>query len=246
MVSLLKPVRPWLEGKLMRKINSPKLMLAALCALAAPAAAQAQSSERLLDSLIRGMQICSEINDSANRLACYDEVSRTASGQPHPGNATPIAPAPGYVPSAPAQGDPYQSQGTYPPPVDAADRAFDPSAQRTSTVPPEMVADVISERRSGPGPIPRGNVSLLSLGTPALNYNEANYRWMITAPVTNNTNRIIDASITCTLTNNGRTVTDINWFPNGIRPGETVIADILGPPTSVFSNGVTCRVNSPI
>ena len=157
----------------MRKINSPMLMLAALCALAAHAPAQAQSGDRLLDSLIRGMQICSEINDSANRLACYDEVSRTASGQPRAQNATPVAPAPGYVPSVPPQGSAgYQAQsapGAYPPPPDAADRAFDPSSQRTSTVPPEMVADVISERRSGPGPIPRGNVSLLSLGTPALN-----------------------------------------------------------------------------
>lgn len=241
----------------MRNIPGFLPLLAAVGASFATGGALAQSgSDRLLDSLVRGMQICSEINDSANRLACYDDVYRTASGQPRPQSATPVAPALGYVPSVPAQPAPgypsYPSQ-SYPsqaapdqPPVDAADRAFDPSSQRTSTVPPEMVADVISERRSGPGPIPRGNVSLLSLGTPSLTYNEANYRWLVTAPVTNNTNRLIDASITCTLTNNDRKVTDINWFPNGIRPGETVTADILGPPTSAFANGVTCRVNSPI
>lgn len=214
------------------------------CALAAvaamPAAAQS-NSERLLDSLVRGMQICSEINDSASRLACYDEVNRTATGRAPAPTAQPVAPSPGYVPSPAAGSAPAYPSSTYDP-----DRAFDPNAQRNATVPPEMVAEIVRERRSGPGPIPRGNVPLVTLGPPSLNYNDGNYRWLVTASLTNNTNRLIDASVTCTLNNNDRLVTNLNWFPNGLRPGETITVDMLGPSTQAYANAVICRVNGPI
>ncbi len=211
----------------------------ALALAAVPAAAQT-NSERLLDSLIRGMQICSEINDSASRLSCYDEVNRTATGSAPPPSARPIAPGPGYVPS-PAAGTPG-----YVPPAYDADRAFDPSAQRSATVPPEMLAEIVSERRTGPGPIPRGNLPLVSLGPPSLNYSDGNYRWLVTASLTNNTNRVLDASVTCALNNNERLVTNLNWFPNALRPGETITVDMLGPPTQAYANAVVCRVNGPI
>lgn len=221
----------------MKNVSSVFLGLGAALALTAPAAAQS-NSERLLDSLIRGMQICSEINDSASRLSCYDDVNRTTTGRapmPAPGPR----PDPGYVPS-PATGVPNA------PPAYDADRAFDPNAQRNPTVPPEMLAEIVSERRTGPGPIPRGNVPLVRLGPTSLNYNDGNYRWLVTASLTNNTNRLIDASVTCTLNNNDRRVTALNWFPNGIRPGETVSVDMLGPSTQAYANSVICRVNSPI
>jgi hypothetical protein len=209
---------------------------------------QAQSnSERLLDSLVRGMQICSEINDSASRLGCYDEVNRTATGRaPAPARGAPPGPgpSPGYAPSPSVIGP-----GPTPPyvgPSYDADRAFDPNAQRTATVPPEMLAEIVNERRSGPGPIPRGNPPMVTLGPPALNYNEGNYRWLVLASLTNNTSRTIDASVTCALSNNDRRVTDLNWFPSGVRPGETVTVEMLGPSTQAYANAVLCRVNSPI
>jgi len=211
--------------------------------LASANAAHAQgNSERLLDSLIRGMQICSEINDSASRLSCYDEVNRTATGRAPAQAAPSIAPSPGYVPS-PSAAYPSQSPSgsTYDP-----DAAFNPSAQRNATVPPEMLAEIVSERRTGPGPIPRGNPPLVTLGPPSLNYNDGNYRWLVTASLTNNTNRVLDASVTCALNNNDRRVTDLNWFPGGLRPGETVTVDMLGPPTQAYANSVLCRVNYPI
>ncbi|MDF3075828.1 MAG: hypothetical protein K0S54_3495 [Alphaproteobacteria bacterium] len=215
----------------------------------AAGSAQAQSnSGRLLDSLVRGMQICSEINDSASRLGCYDEVNRTATGRA-PASAPSPRPAPGYVPSPSAVGPgPAVGPGTppYAAPSYDADRAFDPNAQRSATVPPEMLAEIVNERRTGPGPIPRGNPPLVTLGPPALNYNEGNYRWLIMASVTNNTSRTLDASITCALSNNDRRVTDLNWFPSGVRPGETVTVEMLGPSTQAYANAVLCRVNSPI
>jgi hypothetical protein len=220
---------------------------AAALMLAAGSAQAQSSSERLLDSLVRGMQICSEINDSASRLGCYDEVNRTATGRaPAPGRAVPPGPGPnpGYVPSPSVVGP-----GPTPPyvgPSYDADRAFDPNAQRTATVPPEMLAEIVNERRSGPGPIPRGNPPMVSLGPPALNYNDGNYRWLVLASLTNNTSRTIDASVTCTLSNNDRRVTDLNWFPSGVRPGETVTVEMLGPSTQAYTNAVLCRVNSPI
>lgn len=225
----------------MLKISAIRFSLGfALAAFGATAASAQSNSERLLDSLIRGMQICSEINDSASRLACYDDVNRTTTGR---APAQPVAPSPGYVPSPAAGVQPSQpySGSTYDP-----DRAFDPNAQRSSTVPPEMLAEIVSERRTGPGPIPRGNVPLVSLGPPSLNYNEGNYRWLITASLTNNTGRLIDGSVTCALNNNERLVTNLNWFPNGLRPGETVTVDMLGPSTQAYANNITCRVNSPI
>ncbi len=225
----------------MRKISAIRFSLGvALAAVGATTVSAQSNSERLLDSLIRGMQICSEINDSASRLSCYDDVNRTTTGR---APAQPIAPSPGYVPSPAAGAPPSQAYpgNTYDP-----DRAFDPNSQRTSTVPPEMLAEIVSERRTGPGRIPRGNVPLVSLGPPSLNYNEGNYRWLITASLTNNTGRLIDASVTCALNNNDRLVTNLNWFPNGLRPGETVTVDMLGPSTQAYANNITCRVNSPI
>jgi hypothetical protein len=210
----------------------------------ASGAAQAQSnSDRLLDSLIRGMQICSEINDSASRLGCYDDVNRTATGRGPAPAARNVPPSPGYVPSpstiGPGPTPPYTG------PSSDADRAFDPSSQRSATVPPEMLAEIVNERRSGPGPIPRGNPPLVTLGSPSLNYNDGNYRWLVAASLTNNTNRIIDASVTCALNNNDRRVTDLNWFPAGLRPGETVTVEMLGPSTQAYANSVICRVNYP-
>ncbi|MGE0152094.1 MAG: hypothetical protein AB7R90_05710 [Reyranellaceae bacterium] len=216
-------------------------------ALGGAGTAQAQAgSERLLDSLIRGMQICSEINDSASRLSCYDEVSRTATGRAPAASAPAVrpgpGPGPGYVPSPSVVGSPsIAPSGAYDP-----DAAFDPNAQRSVTVPPEMAGEVIGERRTGPGPVPRGNPPLVTLGTPALNYNEGTYRWQVTASLTNNTNRVLDAGITCALKNNERSVTDLNWFPAGLRPGETVTVDMLGPSTQAYVNNVLCRVNYPI
>jgi hypothetical protein len=41
-------------------------------------------------------------------------------------------------------------------------------------------------------------------------------------------------------------VTDLNWFPSAVRPGETVTVEMLGPSTQAYANAVLCRVNSPI
>jgi hypothetical protein len=229
----------------MRKLSIPTLgaAIGALAALAQPALAQ--SNSQLLDSLIRGMQICAEINDSQSRLGCYDDVNRTATGRA-PAPSTPsVPPSPGYVPSPSVIGPgPAVAPGSQPYPSNTydPDRAFDPNSQRTATVPPEMVAEIVSERRSGPGPIPRGNPPLVTLGPPSLNYSGDNYRWLVTASLTNNSSRVLDASVTCALNNSDRLVTNLNWFPAGLRPGETVTVDMLGPSTQAYVNNVLCRV----
>src|SRR5215468_10042588 len=84
-------------------------------ALAAASHAQqrGQSRDDLLDALTRHIQICGEISDTQQRLACYDRlqtqvggVSAPAPAQPTPTplqaapTPTPLQPAPAPLPSS--------------------------------------------------------------------------------------------------------------------------------------------------
>lgn len=91
--------------------------------------AQAQqrqpSREDLLDQLTRHIQICSEITDTQQRLACYDKVQNNVGGapapvrQPVPLANNPPAPAPpaSPPPSGSGGGSSYSATPLTPPPL---------------------------------------------------------------------------------------------------------------------------------
>jgi len=71
--------------------------------LAGPAAAQQrQSRDDLLDALTRHIQICSEISDTQQRLACYDRLQTQIGGVSPPAQPTPTPLQAATVPPPPA------------------------------------------------------------------------------------------------------------------------------------------------
>jgi hypothetical protein len=96
---------------------------ALLTVLALAGAAQAQprkaSREDLLDALTTHIQICAEINDSHDRLACYDKLqTKVGDVQPAAPVPTPLRPAPPPQQAAgPAPGGGYQGTPLAPPPL---------------------------------------------------------------------------------------------------------------------------------
>ena len=103
---------------------------------AAASAAQAQPhkspNQDLLDQLTRHIQLCSEITDTQQRLACYDKVQNDVGGMPTPAqqpapqatnrpSPTPLPPQPAPSrtppPSSPSSNDSYSSTPLTPPPL---------------------------------------------------------------------------------------------------------------------------------
>lgn len=86
------------------------------------------SREDLLDQLTRHVQLCAEITDTQQRLACYDKVQNDVGGAPAPqpvpqvGNRLPPAPAQSPPPSAsPPGGGSYSATPLTPPPLTTPD-----------------------------------------------------------------------------------------------------------------------------
>jgi hypothetical protein len=125
------------------------------------------SREDLLDQLTRHVQICSEITDTQQRLACFDKMQNDVDGAPAPTRRepTPLAtnrrppPAPASPPP-PSGGSAYSSTPLSPPPLTTPgggvatlgphgqpgnvapppgsdDRAFNPHASGTGYGPPD-------------------------------------------------------------------------------------------------------------
>jgi hypothetical protein len=235
-----------------------------------PGSAQPRSGSRedVLDNMVRRMQICGETGEANRRLQCYDEISRslgsnppaggsrdTLTNNPPPANIGPGPGAPSYItPSSPGPGGPPNT-ALAPPPfrdeVPDRDRAFnprDPNDRRGGTgVDPYPPPPLPQIRRTGPGPLPAGyaRLPIVTLETSQFGYNEQRY-WQVSIDIANNIPRLIDAEVQCTFTNGGRQVREGYFTINALQPGEHVMTEVLGPPTTTFVDGVTCQVLNPL
>jgi hypothetical protein len=230
-------------------------LAAAVAVTTSLASAQPRSNSRetVLDDLVRRLQICGETGDATRRLQCYDQIGRSMGNNPPPGtpNVGPRADLPNNAPmigappgTAPGGGDSSFN------PVPYADRAYnpnDPNDQRGVGADPYPPPPRPQVRRTGPGPLPgrSGALPIVSLQTSQFGYNEQRY-WQVTVDVANNVGRVIDSEIQCTFTNGGRPVKDGYFLATAIAPGEHVTTEVLGPPTTTYVDGVTCRVLNPV
>ena len=188
----------------------------ALVTVASAADAQ-QSRDDLLDAMTRHVQICAEISDSAQRLACYDKVQNKV------GDVQ--APAPARTPTP---------LGTMP---------SQPSLPPANPPPPAALPPL---RRTGPRPVPNYNQSmpLVSLAASNLTYGESRY-WQVTVTVTSNTTRSLDTQVRCSFLNAGNSVGEASLGPVLMAAGEQITTELIGPPTTAFVDSTNCRVVSP-
>jgi len=250
------------------------LLGVALTGAATVASAQNRpgSREDLLDALTRHIQICTEMTDSQQRLACYDklqtQVGDTQAPAPQP---TPLAqnrqmpppPPPGPPPSTQASGDNYAGQplaplplnvpgggpatlgsGPSPQPLDN-DRAFDP---RTATYhPPDVVTPKPQPNlmRTGPRPLPTFSQPMPLVTLRASNLTGASGYWRVSVAIVSNTPNEVTAQVQCSFLNGGRSVGDAYLGPVGLAPGEQISSDLVGPPTTAYVDSTNCRMLSP-
>jgi len=231
----------------------------AMTASLAVAQPRPNSRESVLDDLVRRLQICGETPDATRRLQCYDQIGRSMGNNPPPGtpNAGPRADAPNLPNNPPLIGAPPGVQpGTGPGsgdgsfnPTPYADRAYnpnDPNDQRGAGADPYPPPQQPQVRRTGPQPLSArpGVLPVVGLTTSQFGYNDQRY-WQITIDVVNNIGRLIDSEIQCTFTNAGRPAKESYFVATAVQPGEHVTTEVLGPPTTTYVDGVTCRVLSP-
>ncbi len=237
----------------------------AIAAGAAQAQTRRPSREDLLDALTTRIQICTEINDSRDRLACYDKIQTQVvdttpptSSAPSP---TPLRPAGPQQATGPASGGAYQATPLEPPPLTVPgggaatlgapadpNAAFDPRSATSGYRPPEgaMPKPQPLVRRTGPRPIPNfaSPQSLVTLAANNLTYGEARY-WQVSIAITSNTPRTLTTQIQCTFLNAGQPVGDAYFGPTDIAAGEQISTELIGPPTTVFVDSTNCKVLSP-
>ena len=228
----------------------------------AAGAVQAQprkpSREDLLDALTTRIQICAEISDSSNRLACFDKMQTQVvdpqAGAPAPTplrpgtpsqQGTALAPPPLSVPGG---GNATLGGGTLGPAAADPDAAYDPRAANSGYRPPEgtMPKPQPPVRRTGPRAVPNFSSPqpLVNLAAANLTYGEARY-WQVTITITSNTPRTLTTQIQCTFLNAGKPVGDAYFGPTDIAAGEQISTELIGPPTTVFVDSTNCRVLSP-
>jgi hypothetical protein len=172
-----------------------------------------------------------------------------AGGPPMTGQ--PIAPPPLNVPGGGtatlgAGGGQVQSGGLPPaPPIGNPDAAYDPGRATSAYQPPDglMPKPQPTVRRTGPRPVPSFNQPMpnFSLQASDLTYNRARY-WQVTVALTSNVNRTLEAQIQCSFLNAGRSVGEAYFGPTAVAPGEQVVTDLIGPPTTAYVDSTTCRL----
>ena len=137
----------------------------------------------------------------------------------------------GGLPPAPSMGDP--------------DAAYDPRRATSAYQPPEgvMPKPQPTVRRTGPRPLPTFSqpMPLFTLQASDLTYNRARY-WQVTVTLTSNTSRTLDAQVQCAFLNAGRSVGDAYFGPTAVAPGEQIVTDLIGPPTTAYVDSTTCRL----
>jgi hypothetical protein len=137
--------------------------------------------------------------------------------------------------------------GARPPTVDP-DAAFDPRSATSAYRPPEGLPPKPQPpvRRSGPRAIPNFTTPqpLVTLAANNLTYGDTRY-WQVTISITSNTPRTLDTQVRCTFLNAGRPISEANFGPTSIAPGEQITTELIGPPTTAYIDSTNCRVLSP-
>jgi hypothetical protein len=146
-------------------------------------------------------------------------------------------------------GGQIQSGGLPPtPPSSDPDAAYDPRRATSAYQPPEglMPRPQPIVQRSGPRPLPNftQTMPLFTLQASNLTYNSARY-WQVRMTLTSNTPRTVDAQVQCSFLNAGRSVGDAYFGPTAVAPGEQIITDLIGPPTTAYVDSTTCKVLQP-
>jgi hypothetical protein len=250
------------------------LLGVALAGAATAASAQNRpgSREDLLDALTRHIQICSEMSDTQQRLACYDklqtQVGDTQAPAPQPTplaqNRQPPPPPLGPPPSVQPSGSAYAGQPLAPlplnvpgggnatlgngpgqPPPPDSDRAFDP---RTATYhPPEVVTSKPQPNlmRTGPRPLPNFSQPMPLVTLRASNLTGASGYWQVSVVIISNTPNQVSAQVQCSFLNGGRSAGDAYLGPVGLAPGEQISTELVGPPTTAYVDSTNCRMLSP-
>jgi len=163
----------------------------------------------------------------------------------------PIAPPPLNVPGGGTAtlgggGGQVQSGGLPPaPPISDPDAAYDPRRATSAYQPPDglMPKPQPTVRRTGPRPVPNFSQPMpnFTLQASDLTYNRARY-WQVTLALTSNVNRTLDAQVQCSFLNAGRSVGDAYFGPTAVAPGEQIVTDLIGPPTTAYVDSTTCRL----
>lgn len=220
-------------------------------ALAQPPVQQAQATatrDDVLDSLVRRMALCAEIQQPARRAECYDRIQRTpeSAGAQPPAAASPPQQYPTYVTGG-ATGEPHV-EINYPHKECYENRincAYDTAASRPSggVLPAGSIREI--GRTQGPEPARDGLLPLVTMRI--IELHTVHERWLLTVAATSGARRTIDPEFTCTLTNAGQPVSEMTYTARGVRPGESVAVELTGPPvTASYVDGANCRVLGPI
>lgn len=224
-----------------RAANTIGAALLAACAagaLAGPTQAQGRGGSRdeQLDGLVRQLMVCSEIRDVGRRLSCYDAIQSAGA---------PAGPGPqiGVAPIAPPLQTPGGGSATLPAPRDV-DRAFDPAAQR----PPAggVTGGGVRDERRRPGTPVGVNSRTPVVSIEVGQIRDFDFRWEMPVSATNNSQRTIDIEIACTFSNGSAPIAEVPFRPARVGPGETVSAQVVGPPTTTFLDRALCRVIGPL
>jgi hypothetical protein len=161
----------------------------------------------------------------------------------------PLTPPPLNVPgggTATLGSGQIQSGGLPPgPPISNPDAAYDPRTATSPYRPPEGVMPKPQPvvRRTGARPLPNFSqpMPLFSLQASDLTYNSARY-WQVTITLTSNTPRTLDTQVQCSFLNAGRSVGEAYFGPTAVAPGEQIVTDLIGPPTTAYVDSTTCRI----
>ena len=146
-------------------------------------------------------------------------------------------------------GGQIQSGGLPPaPPTSDPDAAYDPRRATSAYQPPEglMPRPQPIVQRSGPRPLPNFSqpMPVFTLQASNLTYNSARY-WQVRITLTSNTPTTRDAQVQCSFLNAGRSVGEAYFGPTAVAPGEQIITDLIGPPTTAYVDSTTCKVLQP-
>jgi hypothetical protein len=243
------------------RATSLSIAFAVACGLAStslPLAAQpAQIAQApgarddLLDRLVRRMMICAEVSDSQRRLQCYDQLqasSFTGAGSPPPPAAAGPPPATigGIIgnlpPSDPPPGREQVVRGgeCTDNPVNCA---YDPRRQQLGVVTGGGTREV--RRQQGPLPARDPRQPLVTIRVEGLR--DIEQRWVLTLAVTSAAQRVINPAVACMLRNGSQQVTELTYTAAAVKPGETVVLDMIGPAvTAAYVDSGLCRVVSPL
>jgi hypothetical protein len=241
-------------------MRATSLCIAVACGLASTSLpqtvqlAQAQGNrDDVLDRLVRRMMICAEVGDSQRRLQCYDQIQ--ASSFTGAGSAPPPGPAGGSPPATIGGIISNLPPSDGPPPVreqaargsectdDPVNCAYDPRRQRVGVVTGGGTREV--RRQPGPMPARDSRQPLVMIRVEGLR--DIDQRWVLTLAVISGAARVIDTAVACMLRNASQQVTELTYTAAAVKPGETVVLDMIGPAvTAAYVDNALCRVVSPL